>query len=343
MGSGGEDHGGGVGSDVPSDAGQHVGTGGRVGLEVELGGRPVDRLGDLEGERGDPERGRVEAEQEVVHDRIADEDQLEDLVACGATLLAEPADEFVERRADCPGQLDLPSGVHHHVGDPAHEVLAEPDLGVHGPGGGECRAGRQVEQVAGQGGGTDVDGDAERPVAEPRPDGHDLADVAYGHGCKARSVGHDVEVGGQLKSREAPLAAQGRQQVVALAELDQAQHQHRVEFDVAQVDVLADHLAVDLALCGHVDDEVPADRGGAAQPPVLGQRSPAPVVGFDGARRGEVGGVGRDAVLGELAEHGLDLAASADAATTADRVDVDAQSSGSVEHRGAGRDVPAAP
>ncbi len=96
---------------------------------------------------------------------------------------------------------------------------------------------------------------------------------------------------------------------------------------------------MDLALSGHVDDEVSADRGGAAQSHAPGQRSSPRVAPFDGSRGGEVRGIDADAVLGELAEHRLDLASATDAAATADRVDVDAQLAGGVEHRGTGWNI----
>ena len=68
------------------------------------------------------------------------------------------------------GELHPPLRVHHHVRDPAHQVLAEADLRVHRPGGGEHLARAELAQVAGDGRRPDVDRDAVGDVHEPRPD-----------------------------------------------------------------------------------------------------------------------------------------------------------------------------
>ena len=74
----------------------------------------------------------------------------------------------LERVADGLGQLDVAAGIHHHVGDPAHQVFAEADLRVHATGRREHLAVVEVAQMAGDGGRADVDGDADDPVDEIR-------------------------------------------------------------------------------------------------------------------------------------------------------------------------------
>ncbi len=77
----GEQHARGVGADMAGDAGQRVDAGGIVDRgEADLGGVELDGAVGGEREGGAAELGRVDAEQEVVHDRVADEDQLEDVV-----------------------------------------------------------------------------------------------------------------------------------------------------------------------------------------------------------------------------------------------------------------------
>ena len=79
-------------------------------------------------------------------------------------------------------------------------------------------------------------------------------------------------------------------------------------------------------------EDVAADLGGARQPPVGGQ----PLLGAIGrlqlGERRQVARLGRDPVLRELAETLRHLAAAADAAPAADRVDVDAERR--ARHRG---------
>ena len=56
-------------------------------------------------------------EQQVVHDRVADEDQLEDVVGVDHRLGGELAEQRVERAADGVGHLHVAALVHHDVGD----------------------------------------------------------------------------------------------------------------------------------------------------------------------------------------------------------------------------------
>ena len=74
----GEGDGGGVGADVAGDAGQDVDAGVLVQAELDLLGPEVQRVGGGEREGGLAELGRVDAEDEVVHDRVADDHRLED-------------------------------------------------------------------------------------------------------------------------------------------------------------------------------------------------------------------------------------------------------------------------
>ena len=106
------------------------------------------------------------------------------------------------------------------------------------------------------------------------------------------------------------------------------------------VDFLADHLLMDLALGGYIDHEVPADLGGTAEPPVSGEGPSPPVVVLDGSPGGDVVGSDRYAVLGELAERGLDLAPAAYSPTATHRVEVDPELPGGVQHRGARGEAP---
>ena len=76
----GERRAGGVGADMAGDAGEGVDARAFVDRQADVAGAEVQRVGDGERERRAAELGRVDAEEEVVHDRVADEDALEDLV-----------------------------------------------------------------------------------------------------------------------------------------------------------------------------------------------------------------------------------------------------------------------
>ena len=77
----GEDHPGRVRADVPGDAGQDVDPGARMGPQPELRGRQLQGGVDGQRERRRAQWRRVDAQDQVVHDRVADEGELEDLDA----------------------------------------------------------------------------------------------------------------------------------------------------------------------------------------------------------------------------------------------------------------------
>ena len=112
-----------------------------------------------------------------MHDRVADERELEDVDRLEARLAGEPSDERPQRRADRAGHLPRALVVHHRVRDAAHQVLAEPDLRVHHARRGEDRAVGEVGEVAGDRRRADVDGDAVRLLVQARPDGRHVAPV----------------------------------------------------------------------------------------------------------------------------------------------------------------------
>ena len=104
-----------------------------------------------------------------------------------------------------------PAVVHHRVADPAHQVLAEPDLRVHHPGAGEDRPVAEVREVAGDRRRADVDRDAVGLVVQARPDAGDRLlvmdrdrDAVLARLERRLERPDDVEVG--LEIVEVPLA-----------------------------------------------------------------------------------------------------------------------------------------
>ena len=204
----GEDDPGRVGADMTGDARQDVDARARVRAQAELRSGRVDRPVRGQRERRPAERGRVDAEQEVVHDRVADDRELEDLDALDAGTHRERGDQPVERLAHRGGHLAGSLGMHHRVRDAAHEVLAEADLRVHDAVAGEDGAVGQVGKMAGDRRRPDVDRDPVCRLVEARPDRDDLAAVVDrdGHAVLPRLERRlegpdDLEVG--LESRSA--------------------------------------------------------------------------------------------------------------------------------------------
>ena len=101
----GEDHAGRVGAHVPGDAWQEVDASAGVRDEPELRGGGLHRAIRRERKRRAPERRRVDAEEQVVHDRVADDRQLQDLDPLDPGAHGERRDQPVQRLADGHGHL----------------------------------------------------------------------------------------------------------------------------------------------------------------------------------------------------------------------------------------------
>ena len=167
-----------IGADMAGDAGQRIDEGAGRDVEAEFArARFVSRVdGQREGRAA--ELGRIEAENEMVHDRIADHRHFDDVAARNAGLPRGLADQRVHRLAHHARQLGVAARVHHHVGDAAHQVFAEADLRVHRPDGGDDLAAREIAEMGGDRGRADVDRDAIGALGEARQDRDDVAALA---------------------------------------------------------------------------------------------------------------------------------------------------------------------
>ena len=230
-------------------------------------------------ERGAAEWSGIDAEHEVVHDRVADDHDVENPISPDVDGGDQLADQLVDRLAHRSGELLVAALVHHHVGDTAHQVLAEADLRVHPPPAGEHVTAEQTAEVAGDGRRADVDRHPEGLVDVSRPDRHD-ASVANGRRRRAagdRRVDERQHLGGQGVDDVAVLLGDGGDHEVGRrqpgaerrrSDLDVAQREHGVDHELGQVEgaeFLAHDLAVHLARRRHVDDGVTVDRRRATE------------------------------------------------------------------------------
>ena len=351
----GEQHARRVGADVPGDRGQHESARAGVEGEAELGRAQRQSTVARECEGSAAELDRIDAEEEVLHDRVADEARLEDVASLDARLARRLGREIVDGAAHCGRELGLAPRMHHDVGDPAHQVLAEADLRVHHADRRDHLPARELAQVRRDCGRAHVDGDTIGLVAEAGPDRDELALVVDRDGHLPAALAqallqrlHDVEIAGEPgelpfgleRLQEAPQVAR-RCGELGLAHLDVMEAHRGIELDRHRLDRLAHELAMDLALRRHVDDEIAQHAGGTGEPPAGGERL-APRIGrLDLGEGREVLVQGRDAVLGELALAEGHLAAPANAAAAAHRIDVDAERARGAQDRRAERKAPA--
>ena len=116
---------------MAGNAGQHIDAGIAVDAEVNLHRPQGD--GAVGGERkgGAAQLGRVNAEQQVVHDGIANEGGFQNVLRRDAGLRRHVRCQGVQGLAHNSGHFLLTARVHHHIGHPAHQVFAKADLRVH--------------------------------------------------------------------------------------------------------------------------------------------------------------------------------------------------------------------
>src|SRR5439155_5701900 len=114
------------------------------------------------------------------------------------------------------------------------------------------------------------------------------------------------------------------------------QAHHRVELDLAFLRVLADHLAMELALRRHVDHQVADHTRGAPEAAIRHEPAPRAVQLLWGGQRDEMPGPAGDAELRVAPLAHDHLAPAADPTAAEDRVQVHGQGARGVEHARAG-------
>ena len=105
--------------------------GGGVDREAEIARLDVQAAVYGGGERGDAERARIDAEKQVVHRRVSDQRDFEDVGRGEAVIPGDGPDEVVQTFDDRPPHLFHAVRMVHHIGDPRNHIIAVGDLGVH--------------------------------------------------------------------------------------------------------------------------------------------------------------------------------------------------------------------
>ncbi len=332
--------------------------GGRAGRARPPAGRTARSVASAKG--APPSSVGSMPEQQVMHDRVADERQLEDVGALDAGLRREPGDQLVERLAHGRGHLrGAASGF--IITYETRLIRSSPKriCGFISAGRGEDLAVGQVAEVAGDRGRADVDRDAvgrgrggpARPRSAARPSWTATVTRQLPAAQRRLQGPEHAEVGRQvgqaplaLERLEEPGEVAGRGGEVGLGDLDVVEPDDRVELESrarrrllrttwrwtwlsggTSITTSPRSVAVQRRAAGPAPGR--ARTGSAASSDSSGDRCPAvevmPCFGNSPIARAH-------------------LAASADAAPAADRIDVDAERARGVEH-GRARGEPAAP
>jgi hypothetical protein len=128
---------------------------------------------------------------------------------------------------------------------------------------------------------------------------------------------------------------------VGFLDLDIVQMNDGIQGNDPALGGFAHHLAMHLAARGYVDNQVAFDTGMAGQPVSGRQRFAAREILLRFGERARVGGARVDAVLGKVALHDENLAATAQSPPTTHRVNINAERTRRLEKRRSDRKSPA--
>ena len=96
---------GGIGAHMSGDTGQHIGYGARIDLKTKVAGCQLDSLVHRQRERRPAQFHRADAEQQMMHDRVAHEREAEDVLWIHAGFRCGCGHEFIDGLAHPPGQF----------------------------------------------------------------------------------------------------------------------------------------------------------------------------------------------------------------------------------------------
>jgi hypothetical protein len=190
---------------------------------------------------------RIDPEHQVMHDGIAHQRGLENVLMRDAGLTRHVRRKSGECLAHRRRHQGGTAGIHHRIRNPAHQILAESDLRIHDPCRGNHLAAAQIAQVRRNGRGADIDGKSIDQFVQPGPHTDDLLARVYGHrdlpgpgaqrglqGLQHRQIaGEILEAPFLFQRLEQPAQIAGRIVHVRLLDLNIVQTHHGVEFDRA--------------------------------------------------------------------------------------------------------------
>ncbi len=328
----GQQHGDVVGADMAGDAGEQMHAGGRMQPQTDVGGAPVDRPADRQRERRPAQVGRVDAEGQVMHDRIADDHDVQHVFDGDPGRGARLFGQFVESSDDRPVHPFRALGLAHGVADPAHQVFAVAHLRVHRHLRRAQRPGAQITQMGHDRRRADVDRQPVGRLAIAGLGPQDLAvlpdvDRELSPFCAQGRRELRQQRGGERVDGQLPVLGQRMLQSLPGSrarlegrggDFEVVRPDRRLDVDGAFPGRLGDELLAGLALFRDHDQQIADDLRGA--------RQPAPddvvrfaIVGFDGADGREVVGARGDGMLGKGAFFDGDLTLAARLTPAADR------------------------
>ena len=154
---------------MAGDAGRHIDLRAGVERQADFTRAHLHRAGNRQRERCAAQLHRADAQRQMMHDRVADQHRLDNVRRRCADFFSRLRGQGVDRLAHGLGQRCLAALIHHDIGDPRHQVFAKADLWVGGANRGQRAPGQQIDQMSGNGGRADIDGQAQKLVVQAGP------------------------------------------------------------------------------------------------------------------------------------------------------------------------------
>ena len=121
---------------MPGDTRQNIDTGTLVHIQPDLACTQFDRCINGQRERRATKFHRINAQKKVMHHRIADQHNLDDIISSKPSLFSRTGDQFLQPFNDRAGHFQMPARIHDAVRHTAHQILTKANLRIH-------RAGRR--------------------------------------------------------------------------------------------------------------------------------------------------------------------------------------------------------
>ena len=107
-----------------------------------------------------------------MHDGISHQHHLQNIRTRNIGQTRHFLRQLLQGSPDGCGHFDITTGIHHDIGNPAHQVFTEADLRVHQARRRNDFACREIGEMCRNGGGTNIDGESENRIVKARPDRH---------------------------------------------------------------------------------------------------------------------------------------------------------------------------
>jgi len=117
-----------------------------------------------------------------MHDRITDHCHLDNTLTRNARFFYNFADKIVQCRAYGVRHLDFATGIHHHIGNAAHQIFAKANLRVHQTGRRQGLTIIKIGKMRGDGGGTHINGNTISGLNQARINRDNIVAFANGDG-----------------------------------------------------------------------------------------------------------------------------------------------------------------